>query len=106
MRVAGSLAKLVVGMGRLGEHLLKQKAGGIIVASLAFACGAGLAHAPKGEPRPSCAAVQVESADPARAEVGMRDTQADEAEELDPLFEGVYANYAYGYSVRVPDGMI
>ncbi|HEX8335948.1 MAG TPA: PQQ-binding-like beta-propeller repeat protein [Pyrinomonadaceae bacterium] len=39
-----TLTKLVVGMSKVGDHLLKRKASGIIVAALAFACGAGLAY--------------------------------------------------------------
>jgi hypothetical protein len=52
MRFMTTLTKLVVGMSRFGEHLLKQKVSGIIVAALAFACGASLAYALKREPRP------------------------------------------------------
>lgn len=44
MRVMETLTKLVVGMSRLGDHLLSRKVSGIIVATLAFACGAGLAY--------------------------------------------------------------
>ena len=53
MRVMESLTKLVVGMSRFGDHLLSRKVSGIIVAALAFACGAGLARAPKRGPRTS-----------------------------------------------------
>ena len=107
MRFMESLTRLVIGMSRLGDHLLKQKVGGIIVASLAFACGAGLSHALKREPRPACAAVQVETADPARAEVSIGDTVKDDGEDGSAVFDtGVYENYTYGYSVRIPDGMI
>jgi hypothetical protein len=82
------LTKLVVGMSRLGDHLLKRKASGIIVAALTFACGAGLASALKSEPRPARAAVApARPADPARAEVGMRDTRAGEAEEKEAAFD-------------------
>ena len=49
MRVVGSLTKLVTGMSRLGEHLLKQKVRGVIVAALAFACGSGLVYSLKHE---------------------------------------------------------
>jgi hypothetical protein len=52
MKVMEALTKLVVGMSRLGEHLLRKKVSGIIVAALAFACGAGLVYALKREPRP------------------------------------------------------
>jgi hypothetical protein len=47
-----ALTKLVIGMSRFGDHLLKQKVGGIVVAALAFACGAGLAGALRREPPP------------------------------------------------------
>src|SRR3712207_4975248 len=51
------LTKLVVGMSRFGDHLLRRKVSGIIVAALAFACGAGLAYAlrrgPAAGPRPA-----------------------------------------------------
>ena len=107
MTVMEALTQLVVGMSRFGEHLLKQKVGGTIVAALAFACGAGLASALKSEPRPACAVVQVKPADPARAEVSISDTPEDDAEEESAVFDkGVYENYVYGYSVGIPYGMI
>ena len=107
MRVMEALTKLVIGTSRLGDHLLKQKVSGIIVASLAFACGAGLAHALKSEPRQACATVQVKTADPARAEVSIGDTTKDDAEEESAVFDkGAYENYVYGYSVKIPDGMV
>lgn len=52
MRLLEALTTLVVGMGRLGDHLLSRKVSGAIVAALAFACGAGLAQALKREPPP------------------------------------------------------
>lgn len=77
------------------------------VASLAFACGAGLAQVMKREPRTECAAVApARPADPARAEVSMRDTPKEETEEEDTVFEGRYVNHAYGYSVEIPAGML
>jgi hypothetical protein len=82
MKVMETLTKLVVGMSRLGEHLLKRKVSGIIVAALAFACGAALVHSRKSEPRTTCAVVvPTMPADPARAEVSMRDTPRKEADE-------------------------
>jgi hypothetical protein len=75
MRVLEALTKLVVGMSRFGDHLLSRKVSGIVVAALAFGCGAGLAHALKSEPGKTRAAViAAKPADPARAEVTMRDT--------------------------------
>ena len=56
MRVMEALTKLVVGMSRLGDHLLSKKVSGIIVASLAFGCGAGLVYALQREPRTLAAA--------------------------------------------------
>ena len=114
MRVMEALTKLVMGASRLGDHLLRQKVAGVIVAALAFACGAGLAHALKGEPRQACAAVEVKLADPARAEVSMSDTPAveaenegaDETEEKAAVFAGRYENYVYGYSVEIPEGLV
>lgn len=41
MNLLEALTGLVVGMGRLGEHLLRQKGAGIIVAALAFGLGLG-----------------------------------------------------------------
>lgn len=80
MKFMLALTKLVVGMSKLGDHLLSRKASGIIVAALAFACGAGLFHALKREPPPTPVAVApARPADPARAEVSIRDTPADEA---------------------------
>jgi hypothetical protein len=102
MKVMETLTKLVIGMSRLGEHLLKRKVSGIIVAALAFACGAGLVYSLKAEPRVTQAVATAQRADPARAEVSMRDTS--EAEEA--LFKGRYENYVYGYSVYIPDGMV
>lgn len=108
MWVIEALTGLVVGMSRLGDHLLRQKVGGIIVAALAFGCGAGLAYALKREPRPECVAVaEVKPADPARAEVSIKDTPEDDAEGGNLVFDGGrYENYTYGYSVEIPDGMI
>lgn len=115
MRVMEALTKLVVGMSRLGDYLLRQKVIGIIVATLAFACGAGLAYALKSGPRAArAAAAAAEPADPSRAEVVMRDTPAagvgDEgaadSEEEEAVFEGCYENRVYGYSVEIPEGMV
>lgn len=50
MKFMESLTKLVVGMGRFGDHLLKKKVSGVVVAALAFACGALLVHALRREP--------------------------------------------------------
>lgn len=56
MKFMMMLTKLIVGMSRLGDHLLKRKWSGIAAAALAFACGAGLAHALKREARSAYAA--------------------------------------------------
>ncbi len=56
MSVLEALTKLVVGMSRFGDHLLSRKVSGVIVAALAFACGAGLACVLKREARPAPAA--------------------------------------------------
>ena len=106
MSVMEALTKLVVGMSRVGDHLLSRKVSGSIVAALAFACGAGLAHAPQREPATTCAAVApARPADPGRAEVSMRDTV--EAEEEDAVFdEGRYENHAHGHSVEIPAGVV
>jgi hypothetical protein len=108
MTVLEALTKLVVGMSRFGDHLLRQKVGGIIVAALAFACGAGLAHALRREPTATPAAPTFTSCGaPDLAEVSMRDTFEDEAEEEDAVFDkGQYENCVYGYSVRIPAGMV
>lgn len=50
MKFMEILTKLVVGMGKFGDHLRKKKVLGVVVAALAFACGAGLAHALRREP--------------------------------------------------------
>ncbi len=77
MGVLETLTKLVVGASRLGDHLLSRKVSGIIVASLAFGCGAGLAHSLKREATPPGPAVISRApAAPARAEVSMSDTPA------------------------------
>jgi outer membrane protein assembly factor BamB len=47
-----ALTKLVVGTSRFGDHLLSRKVSGIVVAALAFACGAGLGGAFRREPPP------------------------------------------------------
>jgi len=55
MSVLEALTRLVVGMSKFGDHLLSRKVSGIIVAALAFACGAGLVYALKvnaGGPEP------------------------------------------------------
>jgi hypothetical protein len=74
-----ALTRLVVGMSRFGDHLLSRKVSGVIVAALAFGCGAGLASALKREPLTPPAAVAAQPADPARAEVSIRDTPGVEA---------------------------
>ena len=74
MRFMTTLTKLVVGMSRFGDHLLGRKVSGIVVAALAFACGACLAYALGREPRTPGAARTTPPADPARAEVSVRDT--------------------------------
>lgn len=56
MKFMVALTKLVVGMSKLGDHLLSRKVSGIIVAALAFACGAGLFHALRRGPRTTPAA--------------------------------------------------
>lgn len=44
---------------------------------------------------------------PARAEVSVRDTAAEEETDEGPRrFAGVYENYVYGYSVRLPAGVV
>jgi hypothetical protein len=60
MRALEALTKLVVGMSRLGDYLLRQKVGGIVAATLAFACGAGLVYALRRGP-----AAETEAAPPA-----------------------------------------
>jgi hypothetical protein len=53
MGVLEALTKLVVGMSKFGDHLLSRKLSGIIVAVLAFACGACLVRGLKVGPRPA-----------------------------------------------------
>jgi hypothetical protein len=62
MRFMEVLTKLVVGMGKAGDHLLKKKVSGVVVAALAFACGAGLVYALKPAPRAKPAAATSVSA--------------------------------------------
>ena len=57
MKALEVLTRLVVGTSRFGDHLLKKKVSGIVVAALAFACGAGLAQVLKRGPRTECVAV-------------------------------------------------
>lgn len=52
MSIMEALTKLVVGVSRFGDHLLSRKVSGLVVAALAFACGAGLAYALRAESRP------------------------------------------------------
>lgn len=107
MNFMRALTRLVVGMSRVGDHLLKQKVRGIIVAALAFACGAGLAHALQGAPRVAVAVVATQLPAPARAEVSISDTAVAEDAEQSAVFDkGSYENYAYGYSVRIPYGFV
>ncbi|MET0645961.1 MAG: hypothetical protein ABW208_05020 [Pyrinomonadaceae bacterium] len=50
MKALEVLTKLVVGTSRFGDHLLKKKTSGILVAALAFLCGAALVYALRREP--------------------------------------------------------
>lgn len=77
------------------------------VAALAFALGlacAGLwprrAASPSTPPAPPAAHA------PARATVSVRDTFAGEVETEEAVFKGRYENSVYGYSVRIPAGMV
>ena len=122
MTVIEALTKLVVGMSRLGDHLLKHKATGIIVAALAFACGAGLVYAERQVPTAMLAVTPATSCGaPDQAEVSMSDTPAvrvedevtvkgeetiEDEEEEGAVFEGLYENHVYGYSVEVPRDMV
>lgn len=56
MKALEVLTKLVVGTSRFGDHLLKKKASGIIVAALAFLCGAALVYPLRREPAATPAA--------------------------------------------------
>lgn len=107
MRMMEALTKLVVGMSRLGDHLLSRKVSGIIVATLAFACGAGLVYALKRELlTPPAAPTATSCGAPGLAEVSIRDTPAAKSEDEEAVFEGWYENYVYGYSVEIPAGML
>lgn len=79
MKFMEVLTKLVVGMGKCGDHLLKKKVSGVVVAALAFALGLGCASLwPRRDaspPTPPAAPA------PARATVTVRDTFADKAQE-------------------------
>lgn len=79
---------------------------GLFVAAVAFAlglAGAGLwprrAASPVTPPAPPAAHA------PAQATVSVRDTFADEVETGEAVFEGLYENDVYGYSIRIPAGM-
>lgn len=108
MKVMEALTRLVIATSRFGDYLLSRKVSSIIVATLALGCGVGLAYALKDEPVSPRADPTVTSCGaPDSAEVSIRDTPKDEAEEEDPVIdEGSYANYAYGYSVKLPAGMV
>lgn len=107
MRMMEALTKLVVGMSRLGDHLLSRKVSGTVVAALAFACGACLVYALQGEPRTlPDAPASTSCGAPNLAEVSMRDTPAANSEDAEAVFEGSYENYVYGYSVEIPAGML
>lgn len=77
---------------------------GLSFAALAFACGlvaAGLwPRRPASPPAPPAAPA------PARAAVSVRDTFAGKGKTEEPVFEGRYRNRVYGYSVRIPAGMV
>lgn len=107
MTVMEALTKLVVGMSRLGDHLLRHKVSGVVVAALAFACGAGLVYALGRGPTATPAAPTATSCGaPDLAEVSIGDTPA-AGEEEDAVFdEGRYEDYVYGYSVEIPSGMV
>src|SRR4051812_7658525 len=108
MKVMEALTRLVIATSRLGDYLLSRKVSSIIVATLALGCGAGLAYALKDEPVSLRAAPPAMSCGvPEQAEVSIRDTPKDEAEEEDPVIDqGSYENYVYGYSVKLPAGMV
>lgn len=68
MKAMEALTRLVVGTSRFGDHLLKKKFSGVVVAALAFACGASLVCALRREPPATPAAPSYNSAeDAARA---------------------------------------
>ncbi len=50
MKALEGLTKLVVGTSKFGDHLLKKKTSGILVAALAFLCGAALVYPLRREP--------------------------------------------------------
>lgn len=80
MKEQEGLTRLVVGTSEFGERLLRQKVGGIIVASLAFACGLGFAYALKTETTVTPAVVVASPpAAHAGAEVSIRDTSEADA---------------------------
>lgn len=109
MRASDALTRIVVGTSRFGDHLLRQKVAGIVVAATAFACGAGLASALKGEAQAPRVVVDIAAkpADASRAEVRMRDTPVRKSEDgAFAVFEGLYENDTYGYSVEIPAGML
>jgi hypothetical protein len=78
MKFMEILTKLVVGMGRFGDHLLKKKVSGVVVAALAFALGlAGAGLWPRRAASPSTTPPAAPT--PAQATVSVRDTFADTA---------------------------
>ena len=84
MKALEVLTKLVVGTSRFGDHLLKQKAGGILVAALAFLCGAALVYSLRRAPAAATPAASTAAAgvapqalttfEPACYDEGGRDT--------------------------------
>ena len=83
MKLMETLTRLVVGTSRLGEYLLKQKVRGIVVAALAFACGAGLAFALKRGPQtlPAAPAATAPAAPPTNCADAAPPAQEDDEEE-------------------------
>ena len=78
----------------------------LFIAAAAFALGLAAASLwPRQSacpPAPPAAAAVA----PARAEVSVRDTFEQAAEEENAEFVGRYENYVYGYSVEIPAGMV
>lgn len=106
MKVLEALTMLVVGMSRLGDHLLSRKFSGAVVATAAFALGLGAWSLwPRTAARPACAAPLVVEV---RNETGQGKFDSFEYETCrgEARVESRYENNTYGYSVELPRGMV
>ncbi|HEX7317398.1 MAG TPA: hypothetical protein VF297_26095 [Pyrinomonadaceae bacterium] len=104
MNLSETLTKLVVGMGRLGEYLLKRKLSGIVAAVSAFALGLAAWGLLARTEAPACSAPLVVEV---RNETGRGkyESVAYETCRGEASAEGRYENERYGFSIGLSPGV-